>query len=187
MDTTGTPVELKVILDGAVPAVGDRRRFAGVASAVMEGGSGLEFVAGDGISWSLELRRILGGVEVEGVLLGAVTLECYRCLEEFAFAFELKLREHVLVISEGELEDADDYADEYVVEGGVLDLEPLFRDAICLAIPMKHLCAEECRGLCQGCGANRNARTCSCEEGRVDGRLSPLAELKRRLEEGEGR
>lgn len=177
--------QLRIDLEGTVRAVGDRRRLAGDASASMETGGGLEFAPGESIHWTLELRRISGGVEVEGDLYGTVDLECYRCLEGFEFPFRLRLREHVLIVPEGDLEHDDDYADEYLADGGVLDLEPLFRDAISLAIPLKHLCFEECRGLCPGCGANRNVEPCTCPERPVDARLSPLAELKRRLEDKE--
>jgi uncharacterized protein len=183
MDKSGVPAGLKVQVDSAAPNVGDRRRLAGTASVVMDDGCGLEFAAGDNVSWALDLRRISGGVEVEGALGGTIALECYRCLEGFDFPFRLHLREHVLIIPEGDVEQGDDYADEYLVAGGVLDLEPVFRDAIWLAIPLKHLCGEACRGLCPGCGANLNLEPCSCEAKHVDSRLRPLGELRRRLEE----
>jgi len=178
--------ELKVNVDGLVPEVGDSRRLKGAASARTGIGAGLEFSSGDTVRWALELRRILGGVEIEGDLHGTVGLVCYRCLEPYEHSFSLGLLEHALVIPGGDIEPGDDYADEYLVQEGVLDLEPVFRDAICLAIPSKHLCGEECMGLCQGCGANLNAEPCTCAAGKVDRRLLPLEDLKRRLEE-EGR
>lgn len=186
MDGSGKTLDLGLVMDAVLPAVGDRRRISGEASASIQESRGLEFSPGSGVSWALELRRISGGVEVEGDLGGILTLECYRCLEEYEFPFRLHLREHVLVVSEEELERADDYADEYIAEGGILDPEPLFRDAISLAIPTRHLCREGCLGLCQRCGVNRNLEPCSCDVKRVDARLRPLEDLKRRLEERGG-
>jgi uncharacterized protein len=41
------------------------------------------------------------------------------------------------------------------------------------------LCREDCKGLCQSCGADLNAGLCSCEQGEVDPRWAALAELKK--------
>ena len=46
---------------------------------------------------------------------------------------------------------------------------------ICLALPVKPLCREECAGLCPRCGADRNAGACGCPEPEGD---SPFAVLK---------
>jgi uncharacterized protein len=56
-------------------------------------------------------------------------------------------------------------------------LAPLIRELVWLAIPMKHLCDPECRGLCSHCGVNLNDGQCQCEEIRVDPRLARLKEL----------
>jgi uncharacterized protein len=64
-----------------------------------------------------------------------------------------------------------------VGEAGELDLAPLIRELAWLAIPMKHLCDPECKGLCPHCGVNLNDEPCQCEEIRVDPRLAPLKEL----------
>jgi uncharacterized protein len=39
------------------------------------------------------------------------------------------------------------------LDGDLLDLEPAFRDAVVLALPMSPLCREDCPGLCAECGA----------------------------------
>jgi len=64
-----------------------------------------------------------------------------------------------------------------VSEDGELDLAPLIRELLWLAIPMKHLCDLECKGLCAHCGADLNEESCECELMRVDPRLAPLKEL----------
>jgi uncharacterized protein len=43
--------------------------------------------------------------------------------------------------------------DERYLDGDLLDLEPAFRDAVVLALPMSPLCREDCPGLCAECGA----------------------------------
>jgi uncharacterized protein len=63
-------------------------------------------------------------------------------------------------------------------EGGAVDLDELVREQILLALPSRYLCREQCKGLCQKCGADLNAGQCSCEQGEVDPRWSALAGWK---------
>ena len=46
-----------------------------------------------------------------------------------------------------------------------IDLSELLREQFYLALPMKPLCREDCRGLCPQCGVNRNTGTCDCGPG----------------------
>jgi uncharacterized protein len=64
-------------------------------------------------------------------------------------------------------------------EGGAVDLDELVREQILLALPSRHLCGEDCKGLCQKCGANLNEGHCSCEQGEADPRWAALADLKK--------
>jgi len=66
-------------------------------------------------------------------------------------------------------------------EGGAVDLDELAREQILLGLPSRHLCREDCKGLCQKCGANLNAGACSCEQGEVDPRWAALADLKKQV------
>ena len=46
------------------------------------------------------------------------------------------------------------------LEGDLVDLEPLLRDAVVLALPFQPLCQDDCPGLCAECGADwRTTRT----------------------------
>ena len=65
-------------------------------------------------------------------------------------------------------------------EGDSIDLDELVREQILLALPTRHLCREDCKGLCQKCGADLNAGDCSCEQGETDPRWAALADFKRR-------
>ena len=78
---------------------------------------------------------------------------------------------HTQNAGEGEVEVEDDdlttafYSDEQI------DLGQLVLEQFYLAVPMKPLCRESCRGLCPECGTNLNTGTCSCtrESGRTPG------------------
>jgi uncharacterized metal-binding protein YceD (DUF177 family) len=67
--------------------------------------------------------------------------------------------------SEKELgaELTDDDLDLYGYDGEEIDLTPLFRDQVVLAVPFAPLCSEDCKGLCPQCGADRNLETCDCK------------------------
>jgi uncharacterized protein len=57
----------------------------------------------------------------------------------------------------------DDDLDLYGYDGEEIDLTPLFRDQVVLAVPFAPLCSEDCKGLCPQCGADRNLETCDCK------------------------
>ena len=49
--------------------------------------------------------------------------------------------------------DNDEDEDVSKLEDDLLDLEPLLRDAVVLALPFQPVCREDCPGLCPECGA----------------------------------
>jgi uncharacterized protein len=63
-----------------------------------------------------------------------------------------------------------------------IDLGEVVREQLYLALPMKPLCQEGCKGLCPVCGGNRNRETCTCQQEWVDPRMAALAEWKSRNE-----
>lgn len=111
-----------------------------------------------------------GPVEVNGTVTGdgkAFTLkgegqvvfstECDRCLEQFEKAFSFSFEERF--VREGAEEE-----DAYPYLGDELDIEQAVLDNMLLSMPMINLCREDCRGLCQKCGANLNHGSCGCEK-----------------------
>ena len=90
---------------------------------------------------------------------------------ERKYGFSLKK----IIVSKMENEN-DDYDDYIVVENNVLDLDALINEEIQLFLPIKMLCKEDCKGLCQGCGKNLNYEKCECEK-EVDPRLAALSDL----------
>ena len=65
-----------------------------------------------------------------------------------------------------------------VIEGFEIDLTELVREQILLNLPEQVFCREDCKGLCEKCGANRNLINCNCEEKEIDPRWSALKNLK---------
>ena len=58
-----------------------------------------------------------------------------------------------------------------------LDLSELVYSEVIVSLPMKHLCKEDCKGICFKCGKNLNEGKCDCPQKEIDPRLSALAEL----------
>jgi uncharacterized protein len=118
---------------------------------------------------------------VTGRVATRLGLECSRCAEPFEIPvgadFELRYVPHTANAGEGEREiDEDDLTTAFYQEGS-LDVIDLLREQFQLALPMKPLCAEACRGLCPHCGANLNGTECGCAPAWDDPRLAPLKGL----------
>jgi len=130
----------------------------------------------------LTLTRHGGRVLVRGAVRGAATLECSRCLAGFSHPVETELETH-LEIGEKKTADADgelapEELDVQQIKNGRIDLRELIAEQVHLAVPLKPLCSEGCRGLCPHCGADLNTESCSCEGGQTDPRWDALKHLK---------
>ncbi len=73
--------------------------------------------------------------------------------------------------------DAKD-ADEETYTGKVIDLEPILREQMLLALPGYPVCREGCKGLCPVCGADLNDRECGCDRHVPDPRWAGLKNVK---------
>ena len=88
------------------------------------------------------------GVLVTGTAQAGLAGECARCLEAVDEDIVADFQE-LFVYEKSDAED--DEASR--LEGDLLDLEPLLRDAVVLQLPFQPLCREDCPGLCTECGA----------------------------------
>ena len=98
---------------------------------------------------------------------------CDRRGEEFSedYTFEIVRT----IVTELENEDTDEMT---VVPDMKLDLDEFCYADIIMSLPTKHLCKEDCKGLCPSCGTNFNLGRCDCKtDEETVGGLSALAEL----------
>ena len=105
---------------------------------------------GSPIVLELRLEAVVDGVLATGTASAHVVGECVRCLEEIDEELVVDFQELYVHEPTGTGEDADD---EMVLEDELLDLEPVLRDAVVLALPLNPVCDPECPGLCAECGA----------------------------------
>ena len=110
----------------------------------------LQVPAGSPVELDLRLEAVMEGVLVTGTADVSLTGECARCLEPISDDIEVTFQE-LFVYEDHALPDEDD--DVSTLQGDLVDLEPLLRDAVVLALPFQPLCQDDCPGLCVECGA----------------------------------
>jgi uncharacterized protein len=99
----------------------------------------------------LRLESVMEGVLVSGEVDAPLTGSCARCLEPLEDTLDLDLQE--LYAYAGSTTEATSEEDEVRrVDGDFIDLEPMVRDAVVLALPLAPVCDENCSGLCVDCG-----------------------------------
>lgn len=116
-------------------------------------GLGVELIGvppGADIDLDLRLESVMEGVLVSGVATVPLAGECGRCLESVDDTLTVDLQE-LFAYPESDA-GSDDDEDLARMEGDLLDLEPVLRDAVVLALPLTPLCREDCGGLCVECG-----------------------------------
>ncbi len=129
-----------------------------------------------------------GNINVAGSGTIHLRSACDRCLVEFdsdlsinfnqvlAPLYENKRQKKLMEEEEVELSVKDlDFA---YYEGDSLDLSDMVREQIAMAMPVKYLCREDCKGLCQRCGQNFNEGSCDCRRAEIDPRWEALKGIK---------
>jgi uncharacterized protein len=118
-----------------------------------------------------------------GTVRTTLELPCSRCLEAFrlpvAATFDQRFLPASDMAQDPEREVQDEDIDISYYRDDRIDLNELLREQFYLALPMKPLCSEGCRGLCPQCGTNLNTGACSCATAWEDPRLAPLKGLVR--------
>jgi uncharacterized protein len=106
---------------------------------------------GSPVELDLRLEAVMEGVLVTGTARGALEGECVRCLEPLTDEVEVRFQE--LFVYDDQDVDPDEELEVSTLHDDLLDLEPLLRDAVVLALPFQPLCQDDCPGLCPECGA----------------------------------
>jgi uncharacterized protein len=118
--------------------------------------------AGADVALEVRFEAVSEGVLATGTATVPLAGECARCLAPLTSSVTAAFQELYLYADgrhdkhdkhdkhdEQEEQDAEEL---YHLDGDLLDLEPAFRDAVVLALPMSPLCREDCPGLCAECG-----------------------------------
>jgi uncharacterized protein len=140
-----------------------------------------EYYLAEPVAVTIAYYRAGTEVFIEGTVAAVARADCARCAEEFTATHERPFR-YVLAPKVIGYDDDKELRDEdlefSLYEGDYVDLTPLVREQVLLALAERPLCREDCRGLCPRCGVNRNDATCECRSEVGDKRLAVLRTLK---------
>jgi uncharacterized protein len=134
---------------------GSQRQMSFSAEAPTE--LGIEILSvpeGSPVDIDLRLEAVMEGVLVTGTAQADLDGECSRCLEPIEDTVHVDLQELFVYDDHDDRGSRPDDLDDAVsrLEGDLIDLEPLLRDAVVLALPFQPLCRDDCPGLCVECG-----------------------------------
>jgi len=132
------------------------------------------FVRKGASSLRAKLKKLAGRVLLTGAFDATVTGPCKRCLKDVSLQlpvkFELTLVAQPKDDGEGDGDDDGkspragsfklDEADSEPFDGKTIDLDPIIREQLVLALPVSVLCKDDCKGLCTVCGQDLNEKDC---------------------------
>ena len=107
-------------------------------------------------------------VALVGEVSAQIETQCGLCLAPVVVKLDMNYGE--LLRKEGYLGD-DEENDEYeemtqeaiYFDGNTCDISESVAHAVLMALPMRYVCSEDCKGLCSGCGADLNSEKCNCD------------------------
>jgi uncharacterized protein len=125
-------------------------------------------------------------IEVKGEITTLVRLPCGRCLKDYGTS--LKSRFDLTYVHRTPGVQEDEVPDEVEIsaaemgliyfEGEDINLQDGIQEQVIMALPVKILCGENCKGLCSSCGHDLNEGDCGCNRLPADGRFAALKNLK---------
>jgi uncharacterized protein len=122
------------------------------------------------IAMTVHCESVSSGVSASGTATLEWTSECRRCLTPVT-------EQMVVEVSEMYQQMPED-SDAYVIENDQINLLPMMRENILLAIPLGPLCRVDCPGFCPDCGQDLADGSCTCQKTVSDPRWSALDTLK---------
>ena len=173
--------------DRRSPLVFDTRtlgRRAGAMTTVLTtvpapAGLGTEVIGvpeGAPVELDLRFEAVVEGVLVTGTARMEAVGECVRCLREVTVPVEVEVQELFVHDASSEAGYADD-EEVSLLQGDLVDLEPLVRDDVVLDLPFQPLCSPDCAGLCPTCGARLDDEPGHHHETAADPRWAALGAL----------
>jgi uncharacterized protein len=132
-------------------------------------------------------HEVVQDIRLKGRLEAELEVVCARCLEAVELPvdrnFDLLYRPLGTDAGHEELSVTDAEAEIGYYQGEGLLLEDTLREQLLLAVPLKTICREDCKGLCAHCGKNLNEGACSCADEVEDPRWAALKEIRSKLDQ----
>lgn len=105
---------------------------------------------------------------------GVLKTQCARCLKDINVNVEFPVDENLIQNNEDAVSEDEDVI---LFEGYTVEIDDIIANSFLLNTSMKYLCKEDCKGLCQNCGADLNEGECGCNQDYVDPRWSGLVDI----------
>ena len=106
------------------------------------------------------MKNAGGVITLEATAEGKYNTLCDRCAKEIGESISFEVRENFVKDSSGLENDPE----AIVLQGQAFDIKDVLSRTAFAAIPLKHLCSEDCKGICPNCGVNLNEQTCDCKD-----------------------
>ena len=103
-------------------------------------------------------------------------IPCDRCLENVDYCLNIPVEKEI-DMNESEHDRVESLDELSFIVDNSLDVEKLVYNEILFHMPMKVLCSESCKGICNRCGANLNSQTCNCDTTELDPRMSKILDI----------
>jgi uncharacterized protein len=158
---------------------GSERRVSLTAPAPADLGiEVLHVPEGSPVEFDIRLEAVVEGVLVTGTADAVLAGECVRCLEEISREITADFQELFVYDDESSAGEETEDGETSRLEGDLVDLEPLLRDSVVLALPFQPLCQDDCPGLCVECGVRLADDPDHGHEEAVDPRWAALQQLQ---------
>ena len=121
-------------------------------------------------------------LEIRGEGTVTVGIPCDRCLEEVAveIPYHIEKKLDMKLTEEERINELDESS---YLTGMDLDVDRLVYLEVLMGWPLKILCKEDCKGICNRCGTNLNYGTCDCDTRSLDPRMSVIQDIFKQLKE----
>ncbi len=121
-------------------------------------------------------------LKVQGEENLTLLMPCDRCLTLVQMPFHLLIDEE-LDMNQSHEERVEALDEQPYISGYDLDVDQLIKSLLITELPMKVLCKEDCKGLCDQCGKNRNLGVCGCENRPSDPRMAAIQDIFKQFKE----
>lgn len=123
------------------------------------------------------VKNFGGTIELDAKAHASLEMTCDRCAESFKTDLDFDILEsfkEIEHISQNKSDENNQNPDITYFSGDTINLEEWVYSSLVLSLPGKHLCKDDCKGLCPNCGADLNKTECKCDTRPVDPRFAAL-------------
>jgi len=132
----------------------------------------------------LRIYKVENMVEVAGFVDVEIRMACSRCLDEYQTGirgdFSLTFTKELPHIDadDDEVEISAEEMGLILITDDQIDLRDAVQQEVVMALPLRPLCAEDCKGLCPQCGVNMNTEHCGCKDNNFNIKFAALKDFK---------